>query len=594
MTGLVRKIIFSAILMMLMCCFGGVIYAASAGTIDSSSPYSDYNSRLASMRAISSLAEYYVEFWSEENGPAWLKRTQITAQLGSTPQFTLSTLQPLNDIGHSLHEVWYAVGNISSYNATANVGLGYRQLETDHSVLYGANIFYDQQFIVNGINGYSPSGSHQRLGAGLEWFYGPLELTVNGYYGLSPEIIVGTSYPNNIFQKAANGYDYNLTTDFSYLNVPWLNLTATGYQYFGTQGANNWGGGDFKNYAVSATLNVLPRLTVSVGQDFGQSGMTFGFNYNLGTEPRPSLFNPDEVINESAATDLSYKMMQMPLRNNNITVEQYQRRMPSAVTVPVTDNLGTALTGVAVTLTSAPGATIPTSQTALSDIAGNATFNVPIAQSYAITVTQPTGYLVTANPGTVNAANNSETTTAVVLTPQNVKTAPLMFKVTDSVSTLPLGGVALTVPGILLPIQPTNSSGISTVSNVPDIAYNGGVAAVSGYATTGIPAIAIGVTQVAFTMVSIQQATVTGNITDESTGSSIPNATVKMLLTGSQTGFNTTTDVNGNFTFSNIPYGSYTVTVSATNYQSRSQTQAVNQGAVTIDPPISLTPAPNS
>ena len=286
--------------------------------------------------------------------------------------------------------------------------------------------------------------------------------------------------------------------------------------------------------------------------------------------------------------------MQMPLRNNNITVEQYQRRMPSAVTVPVTDNLGTALTGVAVTLTSAPGATIPTSQTALSDIAGNATFNVPIAQSYAITVTQPTGYLVTANPGTVNAANNSETTTAVVLTPQNVKTAPLMFKVTDSVSTLPLGGVALTVPGILLPIQPTNSSGISTVSNVPDIAYNGGVAAVSGYATTGIPAIAIGVTQVAFTMVSIQQATVTGNITDESTGSSIPNATVKMLLTGSQTGFNTTTDVNGNFTFSNIPYGSYTVTVSATNYQSSSQTQAVNQGAVTIDPPISLTPAPNS
>ncbi|MEI6286067.1 MAG: inverse autotransporter beta domain-containing protein [Bacillota bacterium] len=593
MTGLVRKKIFSAIIITLMCYFGGTVYVASASTGDSSLPYSDYNARLASMRAISSLAEYYVEFWSEENGPAWLKRTQITAQFGGTPQFTLSTLQPLNDIGHSLHEVWYAVGNISSYNATANVGLGYRQLETDHSILYGANIFYDQQFIVNGVNGYSPSGSHQRLGAGLEWFYGPLELTVNGYYGLSPEIIVGTSYPNNIFQKAANGYDYNLTTDFSYLNVPWLNLTATGYQYFGSQVANNWGG-DLKNYAVNATLNVLPRLTVSIGRDFGQSGMTLGFNFNLGTEPRPSLFNPDEVINESAATDLSYKMMQMPLRNNNITVEQYQRRMPSAVTVPVRDNLDTALTGVEVTLTSAPGATIPTSQTALSDIAGNATFNLPIAQSYAITVTQPPGYLVTTNPGTVNATANSETTTPVILTPQNVKPAPLTFTVTDSVSALPLAGVALNVPGILLPIFPTNSSGVSTVSNVPDIAYNGGVASVSGYATTSIPPIPIGVTQVAFTMVSIQQATVIGNITDESTGYPLPSATVKMTITGSQTGFNTTTDPNGNFTFNSIPYGNYTVAVSATNYQSTSQAQAVNQSAVTVDPPISLTPTPQS
>ena len=521
-----------------------------------------YDYRLEALHAISNLATYYVEYWNQNNnGPAWLKRTQISGQFGGTAQWTLSTLQPLNDIEHSLQEVWYVAGNVSSNNATANVGIGYRQMENANSVVYGANAFYDQQFSVSGTSGLTTNG-HQRLGGGLEWFYGPLEFTVNGYYGLSPEIIVGTSYPNNIFQKAANGYDYNLKTDFSYLNLPWLNLTATGYQYFGTQANNTWSGGNLQSGSLNAAINVFPQLVVSVSQDFGLQSTQFGFTLNLGAPPRPALFCADAVINENVATDLSYKMMQMPQRNNNITVEQYQKRMPCTVVVPVADNYPVAqpLSGVTVTLTSAPGSAIPTTQTIQSDGNGNATFSVPIAQSYSILVSTPRGYTLPSPPQPVYAAGSTIVPT-VVLVPQSPQ--QLTFAVTDATSGAALTGVSIAVPLILVPIPLTNN-GSSVVNNVPGgIAYNGGSATLSGYNNTSIPSFVASPTPVAFTMQCNLQATVTGSVTDNN-GNVIPGAT--LTLSGVGGNFFDTCDANGNFTISNVPYGTYLAVFAASGY----------------------------
>jgi hypothetical protein len=57
----------------------------------------------------------------------------------------------------------------------------------------------------------------------------------------------------------------------------------------------------------------------------------------------------------------------------------------------------------------------------------------------------------------------------------------------------------------------------------------------------------------------------------------IPNASVTLSACGSPT----TTDLNGNFTFSNLPAGSYTVSASATGYYSNSQAVTINGGQTT-------------
>ena len=79
-------------------------------------------------------------------------------------------------------------------------------------------------------------------------------------------------------------------------------------------------------------------------------------------------------------------------------------------------------------------------------------------------------------------------------------------------------------------------------------------------------------------------ATISGQVADIVTKLGIPKASVTM----SACGLPTTTDINGNFSFSNLPAGQYTVTASATGYYSNSQAVTVS-GGQTIRPTIFLT-----
>ncbi|HTK96102.1 MAG TPA: carboxypeptidase regulatory-like domain-containing protein [Terriglobales bacterium] len=66
---------------------------------------------------------------------------------------------------------------------------------------------------------------------------------------------------------------------------------------------------------------------------------------------------------------------------------------------------------------------------------------------------------------------------------------------------------------------------------------------------------------------------ISGVVSNASTGSGIANASVSYY------GGSTTCDANGNYTLSNVPAGSVTVTAGATGYQSSSQTLTVTAGA---------------
>jgi hypothetical protein len=80
---------------------------------------------------------------------------------------------------------------------------------------------------------------------------------------------------------------------------------------------------------------------------------------------------------------------------------------------------------------------------------------------------------------------------------------------------------------------------------------------------------------------------ITGHVTDSSTGAAIAGATV------SYSGGSTTTDSGGSYTFSNVPAGSYSVTASQTGYVSQTASVTVTAAsASTLN--FQLSPAPTT
>jgi serine protease AprX len=86
---------------------------------------------------------------------------------------------------------------------------------------------------------------------------------------------------------------------------------------------------------------------------------------------------------------------------------------------------------------------------------------------------------------------------------------------------------------------------------------------------------------------SIASGSISGTVTDASTGSPIANSTVS----ASPGGYNTTTETDGTYSLADLPVGTYTVTASATGYIEQSKLGDVLAEEIT-DLDFTLTPAP--
>jgi subtilisin family serine protease len=84
--------------------------------------------------------------------------------------------------------------------------------------------------------------------------------------------------------------------------------------------------------------------------------------------------------------------------------------------------------------------------------------------------------------------------------------------------------------------------------------------------------------------------TLSGTVTDESTGAGIAGATVSLTVGGLPR--SATTDANGNYSFSALPVGTYDVTASAFGYGSETASATITEGATTILD-FALAPVPN-
>jgi len=186
-----------------------------------------------------------------------------------------------------------------------NLGLGYRFLNSDQSMMFGANTFYDQDLLEE----------HKRLGAGLEAKAAMLDFNFNLYQKITNQKIVsGTA------EQILSGQVYNISSQIPYL--PWTTFNYQGYRW-----ENEKSNQDNKGNIYSLEMALSPSLQFTAEQDVSSvDGQDDVNNYKL-TFIHPPRNNQPSLLDGAIAQEAFVKKnMQAALkdkvrRNNNLAVE---------------------------------------------------------------------------------------------------------------------------------------------------------------------------------------------------------------------------------------------------------------------------------
>ena len=185
-----------------------------------------------------------------------------------------------------------------------NLGIGYRKLSDDNSMMYGANTFIDADIFEG----------HRRLGYGLEAKASLLDLSLNRYQKITNmKTIDGTA------EQILSGWDYYLTTQVPY--TPWAKFSFKGYKWEGEKASQ-----DSKGNKYISELNINPSLQLNLSMD--DSSLP-GVDDVLEAEllfvypPRENIRTMDEGLSDVAfeKEDMQAKLNEKVRRNNDLTIE---------------------------------------------------------------------------------------------------------------------------------------------------------------------------------------------------------------------------------------------------------------------------------
>jgi len=193
---------------------------------------------------------------------------------------------------------------------------------------------------------------------------------------------------------------------------------------------------------------------------------------------------------------------------------------------------------------------------------------------YSISGLAPGTYTATATATGYTSQSASVTVTAGSTTTQNFAltstTGTISGTLTDALTAAPIAGATVSYSG---GSSTTNANGQYSLAGVPPGTYSL-TASATGYAsqTASVTASAGAATTQNF-ILSPNPGTISGTVTDAGSTAPIAGATV------SYSGGSATTDGSGNYTLAGVAEGSYTLTASASGYQSQSRTVTVGPGA---------------
>ena len=229
----------------------------------------------------------------------------------SEPDFTILAVRDIEKTENTnfFTQISFSNRDVSSHERyIANIGLGYRFLTEDKSMMIGFNSFYDHDI----------TEGHKRASIGFEAKASTLEFNFNQYHALSQMQKVKTEKGNTIEEQALGGLDYRFASQLPYM--PWAEISWKGYQIESDKAIDN-----IKGDIYSLGLALTPSLQFDYHKDQSTSGaedvqggsLTFIYPPR---ESKPTLLDgfSDEVwFEESMQNKLSQKVE----RNNNLTVE---------------------------------------------------------------------------------------------------------------------------------------------------------------------------------------------------------------------------------------------------------------------------------
>ena len=192
----------------------------------------------------------------------------------------------------------------NSNRAIGNLGLGYRILSRDKSVMFGYNTFYDRDL----------TEDHSRLGLGLEVKASILDLNYNRYAKISgSEAVSGTK------EQVLSGWDYNLTSQIP--RAPWARINYNGYKWEAEKSS-----ADQKGNIYSLELDVTNSVEVVTSLD--QSSLAgvddeFSLSINYIYPPKDkSMAMTDGLSNDMFEKgNMEQKLKEKVRRRNKLVME---------------------------------------------------------------------------------------------------------------------------------------------------------------------------------------------------------------------------------------------------------------------------------
>ena len=185
-----------------------------------------------------------------------------------------------------------------------NLGIGYRKLNDDQSIMLGANTFLDGDL----------NKGHKRLGLGLEAKGSMLDLSLNNYQKITNmKTIDGTD------EQILSGWDYNLTTQIPY--TPWAKFNFQGYKW-----ENEKTSQDTKGYQYSSELSINSSLQLNLSlDDSALAGVEDVYKAELVFihPPRENVKTMKDGFSDIAfeKENMEVKLAEKVRRNNDLAIE---------------------------------------------------------------------------------------------------------------------------------------------------------------------------------------------------------------------------------------------------------------------------------
>ena len=186
-----------------------------------------------------------------------------------------------------------------------NLGLGYRFLNPDKSMMFCVNSFYDKDI----------REGHSRMSLGVEWKASIVDFNFNQYQKTTNQKII-----NGTKEQVLSGTEYNLSSQVPYM--PWTRFNFQGYGWENEKASN-----DNKGRIYSFEMALNPSLQLDLSRDVSSvEGVDdvdlakLSFVYPP-RENKPTL--QDGLVSDLAFVkeNMEDKLKEKVRRNNNLVVE---------------------------------------------------------------------------------------------------------------------------------------------------------------------------------------------------------------------------------------------------------------------------------